>query len=147
MSISIDQKMRRTVFIETLKKWIRVFEDDILAEASAVNLYLSHIRAFVEDFKIPASHAPVKQPLSVDKEVPMLKANSGMLGVNIGVSPELAREILQRLHDMIIGPSLSRGDPHQDHSVRNIILEELDHSEEFMQMQKDLQEVIAKLGM
>ena len=114
--------------LDKLKKWIRAFKDDILAEEGAIALYNAHIEEFREDF-----HGNIQDHISTLK----------LLGFR---SDEIDRIVLL-LTAIVIGPEVKVivGKERIVESVTHIRDEEIEHIEEFKLHIEILERLIQKI--
>lgn len=109
-----NSKKLRIELVGVLNKWIRAFQDDVLAEESAIALYQSHIDDFDGNFHI-----------DLPDLFPILE--------KIGFSNKEADKIWKMLREMAKG---------KDKSIQHIINEEKEHIEEFTEMINKLKSLI-----
>ena len=149
MSIKAEQRERRVGFIYTLGKWIRAFEDNIIAEAGAITQYKSQLIEFIENLGLSILINPKNpiQPLSPKNEPAVAKAAIALLAVNLGISEDFAQELVYIIRNILIGPPFElRGDPSKDSSLRQIATEEAEHKEHFEKMIVFLEKYIKGLS-
>jgi hypothetical protein len=142
--MSEEAKIKRKELIGILKKWIRAFEDNRLAEEAAVGLYTSQIQEFTKDLEI-AAHRDISKQLDFSIEEHSLRHLQEKLIKELEINTSKAGSIVIAVRNILLGPKEGRENPNKDQSIRHITLEEIEHIEEFSKMKSLLKNIIQYL--